>query len=499
MPISKEMLSVLNYSLAALVGSFGIAIALMTVERGPWFDEFITIAWTTPSTSPREFLHLMITRDPHPILYYGMVYLLQAAGVTDIALLRSINLLGLPLVIFAAAYGFRHKSIILSQALMVWILFASSPIFFELFAELRCYFLLYAASIATSILWYVLMRHIDAGQNVTTTMISIWGACLAIFLNLHYFATILGGMLTTVLLMRLAIRRLWSQALVIAGVSLVAAAPALILGTLQAFSMPKGLMSWINTSPIESIKLSVWMVWVAAAINLVALASATFRFLSILKDWIKWVEVRTAVILLGIVALFFGALIIANAITPLIIDRYLIAGAGAVTFAVAVPAASSGAPVWLPAATGAIALLLQAQTLRSNLVIDEQRGWLPSARAVALLNSKCPTTKIFAYPAYNYTNGMNDISIGLKINPISYGYYAKRFHFSYEDLQPGATIVASGPCPSVIWIEHQVVFFEANPNADAEQVLNEFHISKIGVAEMKRYGIYGGVVIVVRK
>src|SRR4051812_34401034 len=90
--ILKKTLCVVDYSLAALVGSFGIAIALMTVERGVWLDEFITIAWTTPGTSPREFLRLMITRDLHPILHYGMVYLLQAAGVTDIALLRSINL-----------------------------------------------------------------------------------------------------------------------------------------------------------------------------------------------------------------------------------------------------------------------------------------------------------------------------------------------------------------------------------------------------------------------
>jgi hypothetical protein len=496
--ILKKTLCVVDYSLAALVGSSGIAIALMTVERGVWLDEFITIAWTTPGTSPREFLHLMITRDLHPILHYGMVYLLQAAGVTDIALLRSINLLGLPLVIFAVAYGFRLKLINLSQALIVWVLFASSPIFFEYFAELRSYFLLYAASIATSILWYVLMRQIDAGQNVSATTISIWGACLAIFVNLHYFATILGGMLTAVLLMRLAIRGLWSKLLVIAVVSLVAAAPALVLGALQEVSTPKGLMSWIKTSPIESIKMSVRMVEGAAARNLAAVACAVVTCLFILEDWRKWVELRTPVILLGVIALFLGALVLANAVTPLIWDRYLIAGAGAVTFAVAILAASSGAPVWLPAAASAIALLLQAQTLRSNLGIDE-RGWLLSASAVAQLNSECPTTKIFAYPAYNHTSGLNDndISIGLKMNPISYGYYAKKFQFSYEDLRPGATIAASGPCPSVIWIEHASPIFAANPNVDTEQVLNEFQISKIGVAEMKRYGL--GVVIVVRE
>jgi hypothetical protein len=491
MMIARKTLNVFSCSLAGLVGLFGISIALMTLRRGVWMDEFGTIAMTTSDTSLREFLHLM-TRDVQPILYYGVVYLLQSAGVTDVALLRSINVLGLPLVIFAVAYGIRHKSINLSQALIVWVLFASAPLFFEYFAELRPYFLVYAASIAISILWYVLMRHIEARQHVSATMIAIWGAYLAILVNLHYFATFFGGMLTATLLIRLAIRRLWSQALVIGGVSLAVAAPALVLVALQVSLMPKGLMAWIKTSPILSIKMCVWMVKDGAGRNLAAVASAVVTCLFILEDQRKWVELRTAVILLSMVALFFAALVLANAITtPLIEYRYLIAGAGAVTFAVTILAASSGAPLWLPAAVSAFALLQQAQTLRSNLGIDE-RGWLPSVRAVAQLASECPTTKIFAYPAYNHTSGLNDIDIGLKINPVSYGYYAKKFHFSYEDLRPGATIVASGPCPSVIWIEHLPPFF----TADAEQVLNEFQISTIGVAELKRYG--SGILIIVR-
>jgi hypothetical protein len=86
---ARKTLNVFSCSLAGLVGLFGISIALMTLRRGVWTDVFITIAWTTPDTSLREFLHLMVTRDLHPVLHYGAVYLLQTAGVTDIALLRS--------------------------------------------------------------------------------------------------------------------------------------------------------------------------------------------------------------------------------------------------------------------------------------------------------------------------------------------------------------------------------------------------------------------------
>ena len=88
------------------------------------------------------------------------------------------------------------------------------------------------------------------------------------------------------------------------------------------------------------------------------------------------------------------------------------------------------------------------------------------------------------------------IAIWQKINSVYYGYYAKRFHFTYEDLQPGATIVASGPCPSVIWIANPPIS-SFDKNADAEQILSEIHISKIGVAELKRYD--SRIVIVVHE
>ncbi len=497
LPATQWTSSAVNISLAALVGFFGIAIALMTLRRGIWADEFITIAWTSPGTSPREFLRLMINRDFHPILYYGLVYVLQTAGETDVARLRSVNLLGLPLVISAMAYGIRQKTINLTQALIVLVLFASSPIFFEHFAELRCYFLLYAASIASSVLWYVLMRQIDTGGKIPGTMILVWAACLAIFVNLHYFATIFGGMLTAALLARLAVRRKWSQALAVGGAGLAAAAPALILGALQVFSTRIGMMSWIRTGLIESIELSLRMIENASAWNLAVVAGAVVTCLFALENRRKWVEIRTATILLGIVVLFLGILVILNAITPLMVDRYLIASAGAVTFSLAILTASSGAPIWMPGVACAIALLLQAQIFRSNLIFDATRGWLSSAKAVAQLKSECPTTRVFT-PIYRHLIGRSDdIAVARKINSVSYGYYAKKFLFSYEDLLPGTTIGPTGSCPSIIWIEHAWRVFELTPNATAEEVLNQFSISKIGRAEWKRYG--SGIVMVIHE
>jgi hypothetical protein len=71
---------------------------------------------------------------------------------------------------------------------------------------------------------------------------------------------------------------------------------------------------------------------------------------------------------------------------------------------------------------GAFALLVQTQTFYGAYNVEDG-GWLPSAATVAQLQSQCPTTRIFAYPAYNRSNGLDDLALGLKINRVSYGYW----------------------------------------------------------------------------
>src|SRR5262249_49105381 len=147
------------------------------------------------------------------------------------------------LVFCIIAYVYRLKAISSSQAVILLALFASSSIFTEYFAELRGYFLLYSASISVGLLWCVLMQLIETGSSPPRSMIAIWGLCLAIYVNLHYFATILGGLLTITLLFSLAVRRFLRPMFALASVSVIAASPAIILWTLQVFSTPAGQMS----------------------------------------------------------------------------------------------------------------------------------------------------------------------------------------------------------------------------------------------------------------
>ena len=494
MPVTRRALSVVNLSLAAVSGLFGLAIAMLNLNRGIWIDEFITLTWTSPGTSLREFLFLMTTRDFHPILHHGLIYLAQAAGIADIALLRFFNFLGVPLV-FPLLLTVFEKNRSASRKPSSFQFFHVVTVFQYFFPELRPYFLLYSASIATSVLWYTLMRKIEEGRRLSGKVIALWGACLAVFVNLHYFATIFGGLLTLTLLIGLAVRRLWIPMCAIAGVSMLAATLALVLGAMQVFLTPKGLMSWIKKGFVESLQSIVLMLEMVTALNLVVVGVAVASCVFIFRNRKKWGEFRIAAILLGVVGLFLGALIIANLFTPIIMARYLLAAGGAVTVAMAVLAANSAAPAWIPTAVGAFALLVQMQTfLWADHVGDG--GWLPSAKAVAQLQSECPTTRIFAYPAYNRTNGLDDLALGLKINRVSYGYYAKELRFTYEDLLPGSTVVVEAFCPSVIWIEN-MSFFRDRANFDVDFILRELKISVKGEVELKRYGL--GILMIVRE
>jgi hypothetical protein len=505
MAVAPKTLRVIESSLGVTVCAIGIVIALTTLNRGAWYDEFITVAWTLQGTSVHDFLALMIALEPHPILHYGLIYLGQTFGLSDIPLLRSLNIFGVILVFCIIAYVYRLKAISSSQAVILLALFTSSSIFTEYLAELRGYFLLYSASISVGLLWCVLMQLIETGSSPPRSMIAIWGLCLAIYVNLHYFATILGGLLTITLLFSLAVRRFLRPMFALASVSVIAASPAIILWTLQVFSTPAGQMSdwifnrarsWIETDFRGSIITIFRMARWAVADNFVVAASAVTACLLLLENGKKWHEAKNVMILFAVITFFLSGLVALNAVIPCIIDRYLIAAAGAVTVAVGLLAASPGTPAWVPTTACMVALVLQAHTFSATW--RSEQGWDTSAKAVAEFKAQCPTTRILV-PAYNHMKALrtDDISLGLRVNTVSYGYYAKKLHFSYEDLLPGAIVAAGDSCPSIVWIEQISFFwrfFRTTPPLDF--LLNELQIQVSGEVQSTEYG--SGLLLIVR-
>lgn len=122
-------------------------------------------------------------------------------------------------------------------------LYASSPVFLGYAAELRCYFLLLSASVAVALLAKMLVRRHQRGEPWRAGDLAAWFVALLIFTSLHYFAVLLGGVLTAELIL---IRR-GKGVIGLAAVSLLAAAPAIIMLAVQAATLSNGLMGWIAT------------------------------------------------------------------------------------------------------------------------------------------------------------------------------------------------------------------------------------------------------------
>jgi hypothetical protein len=366
-----------NFSLACLAVACGILVALSTLGWGPWEDEFWTITTTSPELSLYEFFEYM-SRDQHPLLHYGLIYLAQHWGIKDVIALRSLNIIGWFLVAWAVGFGYWRLAITAVEAMLIVVLYVSSPIWFTYFAELRCYFLLYSASIAVSLVWYVLTVRVGGNRPLNMTDIATWGFFLAVFVNLHYFATIFGGILTLSLLTTLALRRSWRWASLIAAASFVGAVPALCLGAVQVEFWPSGQMSWITTTFREGIRyVRQTIVDSGSSSNVPVIACAVANALLLLESQYKRRELCNVVILLILTGLFFGLMVALNAISPLILNRYLIAAAGATTVAIALLAAISGAPKYLLAATSVVAIFWQAYAI--TWLPFKDRGFAPAA------------------------------------------------------------------------------------------------------------------------
>ncbi len=429
-----------NLYLSGLSSALGILIALSTLTWGPWNDEFWTIASTARGLTVHEFLGNMY-RDQHPIVHYGLIYLAQASGITDIAALRLLNILGVVLVAVVLGYAYRQKAINGRQIMVVAVIYASSPLFLTYFSELRAYFILYSASISISILWLAIAQRIDETRNVSPGMIAAWGSCLAIFANLHYFATIFGGLLTLALLADLAWRKLWRLAVFIAAISLAAAVPAVLLGVTQAKFSLSGQMDWITTTFPQAVVIVAVIVAKAAAFNVPAVGCAMIAALTPTEDRVLRQRRRNIFVLIMMTALFFGLMIGLNAITPLIWDRYLMSAAGAVTVAVAILVGGPNAPQWGPAAAAIVAIAWQIYAI--TWLDYDNRGFTPIATAIVQAAKECKTTKVFAFiPSENAAE-----------RRIGFSYYAEKFHFSYTEItSKSPQAIAGGACPSLLWI-----------------------------------------------
>lgn len=461
--------------LAALCLLLGVFVAMGVLSSPPWMDEFNTYATTRGYHSLHTFFEYVL-RGQHPLLFEGPVYLLQRAGVTDIAALRWLNFLGLPLVLFALWISWRRDALSLAQGATVIALYASSQNFLFYLDSLRPYFLVFSASIAAALAWRLVVR-----QGLARTL-WLWFGAVAIFANLHYFATIFAGLMTAALIAHRLSAKDLPGAIKIAGVSLLAAFPALVLGLLQSReTLGGGLLYYFPPGVLAALGAFYGAAAAALAANAPALLGAFY----IAREPRGF---KPEMALIGIVAVFFALLLIAHLIKPMLFDRYLIAAAGGilVPFAIMAPHAHRLAAPAI--CVFAIGVVLWSSAFSQRLV-----GWTQSAEMIEGMTQSCAQSQVYTVPYARVANGpiwetpLNPTET--EARRYGYGYYAARHHFTVHELKPGDSVGASGACPSIIWIEH---FWPDTPSAS---LLYNLKLYNSGPARFTQIG--SGVVVAV--
>ncbi|HWA23909.1 MAG TPA: hypothetical protein VG735_16055 [Caulobacterales bacterium] len=466
--------------LAAMCFVLGALIALIGLSTPPWMDEFNTYVTTEHGHSLHTFFDYVL-RGQHPLGFEGPIYLAQALGVTDLIALRLYNLWGVALALGAVWISYKRGALTAVQAAVIVALYASSTNFMSYFGSLRPYFLVFSSSIAVALAWRLVLLH---GWR---TALLLWCGALAIFTNLHYFATIFGGLLTAGLLVERLVARDRNGAIAIAAVSTLAASPALVLGILQSNStIDSGTLYYFTPGVLAGLAAIGAAAGAAIAMNAPAALCALWGGYLALR---RRAEID-ALALLGLAVLFFALMLGAHLFKPLLYDRYLIAASGAILVAVAILGAGGAAHRLAAPAICVFALLVQAWTL---FFAPKLVGWEQTAEVVAQFVQDCPGTQVYTVPYARVSNGpiwstpLNPTEI--EARRFGYRYYAARHHFPIHDLAPGASIGASGGCKAVIWIEH---FW---PDTPPERLLSNLRIYNKGPAFFTQIG--SGVVVTV--
>ena len=196
---------------------------------------------------------------------------------------------------------------------------------------------------------WLTLQDTAATKSTNALDLMVFWVCLAIFTNLHYFATVLGGLLTLALLLENGLLGRMRTAMVLSLGGLVAAAPALVMAAIQRqASLAPGRNVWVTTSATAAVSTMVHVVRDAIGNNLPVLACGIVTILFLFERMSLWRDLRGALILGATVGLFFACILTLNTFRPIVLDRYLFAAAGAVVVGLALLCVRAGTPQWAP-------------------------------------------------------------------------------------------------------------------------------------------------------
>jgi hypothetical protein len=460
-------------AITLLLVFFAVCGVVVALRRGAWIDEFWSLWLAQRDLSFADAMRERWLADFHPPLY-SIVQWVAGAWLDDsLPARRLLNFVPLAWAAgFAAVAAKRYPQ----QAPVLWayaIAALSLSGTFLYFSEMRSYFaqLCLVFVVAGAVVAIAETRDdLDWRRDRAFALMSM--ATIALALNVHYFLTLLTGLLVGCLVLSCWLdgKRRWAGALV---ASVVAGAVPLLAFFREhvKFLGHESETFWVSGSIYDAMRIVARAALDAAQGNAVVAIVAALAVLATLAarftrrrpsdstaifdaDFRSSLEItarrrRTALLLVVALGLFAAVLLAAHARRPIIFPRYLLAFQVAVLSVVACLAAQALARsrVLLSVAVAAAVATLALQTFKAQ---GEGR-WEASARIVSELHAACPASPVYVSRVPGQWQSVN----GGAVAAWGYEWMARRhgFEVTYIDWRKGLPI-ARGECPTVLWIEH---------------------------------------------
>ena len=449
------------FKVAAVLFVFVLSAAILVARmKGVWLDELWTLWMSQHDVTARQALHDRWLQDTNPPYFYIAAWLFEPLTRLDLFASRLLNLIPLVLAVGAFAWLGATRARLRPFLIVYAVLMITSALFVGDFGQLRSYFSqLCAASVLGAILFVIETEGRDFDRRDLGLAAAAFFAAVSIMSFHQVSALITGAVLGVIGLAHLRARRLrWSAVLL--AVAFTAELP-LIGAEIAEWPYLKSAAAsfWVTTTTPEALHMLASQSIKALLLNAAAAGAGVYALTRLrqappgpLPQMARFVVVMSLALATASVAV-----LVVNALKPLIVPRYLITLTpywGAALAAVAAEVLLSRR--WLFALFIANAAIIAAYTTRDEA---NTGNWNDGAEIITDAIGDCPQTLVYAVdplvlqPPGTPPPGPDNSEM---VHEWGYGYVARMHGFSARIVHPDKVraLPLSTTCPTLLWAEH---------------------------------------------
>jgi hypothetical protein len=463
----------------AWIGAAALALALIvhrTLAAGTWLDEYWQL-WI--SAAPSDALYDRLVADAHPPWFNLFARPLLVLTREAIMPARIIDLLAATAVLGAGLWSMRSLDAPVRWRIFLLIVASAGE---AGMIEATASFRVYPWLIALAALQSAILLATVEGRPVPPILAAL---VTAASISLHYVHA--AGAIA-IALVTLAIPY-WRQRIVARPVLIGLAVGVVLDVATGLWHLPQWRrnvdVNWIAEAGGGAL-YSFWTVALSLLIfNLIAIILIALRL-------VRGTHTRI-LLLLAPLPIAIAAWLALDAVTPMLVPRYL----GTVTAIVAVAAAAAWRDLEpRPAASAGIALLIALQPLASEWLRLPRPGWESGAHIVAGIRRGCPDAPVFAINPWRFRDHPESQAARFEspVNGFAYARVARGFGFQPQYVT-GPTKVPLGRCPAIVWMEARKDIEQVSP----ERVLRLAQLEVPEGVRTRFIPTYNGAVLVIAR